>query len=179
MTLASSIKSSSCCMIVCFITLCSLHVFSLPSQTKKRSPMNHIIRPIHQNETMLLVDFLYEAIYQPDRKRLLPRTVIQHPDLWIYIDGFGSQKGDLCLVAEVDKTIVGAVWARLIHACGFVDEHTPELAISVYPVYQGKGIGTHLMQEMLQCLRAKGFGQVTLSVSKDNYAPTFGLQHPA
>ena len=143
---------------------------SLSSQTKKRNSMTPIIRPIRQNETMLLADFLYEAIYQPDKTRLLPRTVIQRPDLWIYIDGFGSRESDICLVAEVNKMIVGAVWTRLIHACGFVDEHTPELAISVYPAFQDKRIGTRLMQEMLQCLGAKGFRQVSLSVSKDNYA---------
>lgn len=132
--------------------------------------MTPIIRPIRQNEIMLLADFLYEAIYQPDRTRLLPRTVIQRSDLWIYIDGFGSQNGDICLVAEVNRIIVGAVWTRLIHACGFVDGHTPELAISVYPAFQGKGIGTRLMQEMLQLLKTKSYKQVSLSVSKDNYA---------
>ena len=127
--------------------------------------MNHIIRPIHKNETMLLVDFLYEAIYQPDRTRLLPRTVIQHPDLWIYIDGFGSQKGDLCLVAEVDKTIVGAVWTRLIHACGFIDEHTPELAISEAEkevVHFGK-----IMQKDLGYIKEA----VGASDSSDSFAP--------
>ena len=53
---------------------------------------------------------------------------------------------------------------------GHIDEHTPSLAISLYPPFRGKGIGTRLMREMTSLLRAKGYKQVSLSVQKANPA---------
>ena len=84
------------------------------------------IRPIKPEEITLLSDFLYEAIYQPAGRPLLPRTTIQHPSLWCYIESFGSRKGDACLVAESDALVVGAIWVRYMHGCGYVDDDTPE-----------------------------------------------------
>ena len=129
-----------------------------------------IIRPIKKNEIMLLTDFLYEAIFQKDINNLAPRTIIQEPSLWIYIDEFGSKKDDYCFVAEVDGKIVGAVWVRCIKAFGHIDDAVPEFAISTYPQYRGKGIGTALMRKMLEHLQAKGYSQTSLAVQKDNYA---------
>lgn len=132
--------------------------------------MTPIIRPIRPNEVVLLADFLYEAIYRPDTEQPLPRDIIRHPDLRIYIDDFGQQDDDICLVAETEGRVVDAVWIRLIHACGFVDETTPELAVSLYPAFRNKGIGSLLMQSMLQLLKQKGYAQISLSVSKNNKA---------
>lgn len=129
-----------------------------------------LIRPIKDNEIMLLTDFIYEAIHQPDMGHRIPRTVIQDPSIWIYIDGFGTKADDYCLVAQVEHLIVGAVWVRCINAFGHIDDSIPEFAISVYPQYRGKGIGTHLMQEMVSLLRAKGYAKASLSVQRDNYA---------
>ena len=44
--------------------------------------MNLIIRPIRHNETILLLDYLYEAVHQPAASHLAPRTILQHPSLW-------------------------------------------------------------------------------------------------
>lgn len=128
------------------------------------------IRPIKNNEMMLLSDFLYEAIFQKDPNNLAPRTIIQEPSLWIYIDGFGTKKDDFCFVAELDNRIVGAVWVRCIKAFGHIDDTVPEFAISIYPQYRGKGIGTELMKAMLMFLRAKGYSQASLAVQKENDA---------
>lgn len=128
------------------------------------------IREIRHNEIMLLTDFLYEAIFQKDTNNLVPRTIIQRPELWIYIDEFGSQKDDHCLVAQLDNRIVGAVWVRCINAFGHIDDSVPEFAVSVYPGYRGKGIGTALMKDMLSYLKEKGYSCASLAVQKDNYA---------
>ena len=53
---------------------------------------NLIIRPIRLEETMLLLDFLYEAIYQSEPSQPIPRTILQQPPLWKYIENFGSRK---------------------------------------------------------------------------------------
>lgn len=132
--------------------------------------MNMLIRPIERKEIMLLSDFLYEAIFQRDTENPLPRTVIQVPSLWAYIDSFGSKEDDHCLVAEIEGYIVGAVWVRCIHSYGHIDDEVPEFAISVYPQYRGKGVGTALMKKMLKILKADGYLQASLAVQKDNYA---------
>lgn len=129
-----------------------------------------LIRPIKSAEIMLLTDFVYEAIFQRDTDNLAPRTIIQDPSIWIYIDEFGSKKDDYCFVAEVDEKIVGAVWVRCIKAFGHIDDDVPEFAISVYPQYRGRGIGADLMRKMIRYLREKGYSKASLAVQKDNYA---------
>ncbi len=56
--------------------------------------MNIIIRPIKENEIPLLTDFLYEAIFLSDTDQIPPRTIIQEPSLWRYINNFGKEKDD-------------------------------------------------------------------------------------
>lgn len=119
---------------------------------------------------MLLTDFLYEAIFQKDTNNLAPRIMIQEPSLWIYVDEFGTKKDDYCFVAELDNRIVGAVWVRCIKAFGHIDDAVPEFAISIYPQYRGKGIGTALMRKMLEHLQLEGYSQTSLAVQKDNDA---------
>ena len=131
---------------------------------------NLIIRPIRPEETMLLLDFLYEAIYQSDASQQIPRTILQQPSLWKYIDNFGTRKGDLCAVAAIENVIIGAVWVRFIHSYGFVSEEFPELSISLYPGYRNQGIGTQLMLYILRMLKEANCYGVSLSVSKQNKA---------
>lgn len=130
---------------------------------------DYIIRKIKKEEIGVLEDFLYEAIFQKDENNLLPKDIIKKPELSIYIDNFG-EKDDNCLVAEYDGKIVGAVWTRIINGYGNIDEKTPELSISLYKEYRGKGIGTNMMREILKILREKGYHQTSLSVQRDNYA---------
>lgn len=132
-----------------------------------------IIRKLKPKENNILEEMLYNAIYQPDQEPKLPREVIYQPDLYHYIENFGK-KDDRCLVAETEGKIVGAVWTRILAGpdpgYGNVDAVTPEFAISLNKSYRGQGIGTRLMEEMIQLLREDGYAQASLSVDKDNYA---------
>lgn len=87
------------------------------------------IREIRRDEIPLMTEFLYEAIFQQEGAPIVPRTVIQEPMIWAYVDGFGSRAGDFCLVAIVDGLIIGAVWSRPGCSYGKIDENIPELAI--------------------------------------------------
>ncbi len=53
---------------------------------------------------------------------------------------------------------------------GFVDEQTPELSMALKPAYRGQGIGTMLMEALLQTLQQQGYKQLSLSVDKRNRA---------
>ena len=140
--------------------------------------MNEIkIREIRKEEIGKLEDMLYEAIYQPDKQNLIPRSVLKVPEIDVYIKDFGSSKDDYCLVAEANEEIIGAVWVRIlsgkIKGYGNIDDKTPEFAISLFEEYRNKGIGTALMNEMIAYLRKSGYKQTSLSVQKENYAVNF------
>ena len=59
---------------------------------------------------------------------------------------------------------------RIMDDYGHIDDETPSFAISLYEEYRNLGIGTALMEAMLQFLREKGYKQTSLSVQKVNYA---------
>lgn len=123
-----------------------------------------------KDETALLKDFLYEAIFIPEGVEPPPRDIVEKPELRVYTDDFGSRRGDNCLVAEAGGRVVGAVWTRIMDDYGHVDDDTPSFAISLYREYRGQGIGTGLMREMLSLLRSQGFKRASLAVQKANYA---------
>ncbi len=129
-----------------------------------------MIRKMQPNEYHLLDDFLYQAIYQPDKTKLAPKSIIKNPELQIYIKDFGKQKDDYCFCAEVDNRIVGAVWVRNINGYGGIDDNTVEFAVSVFDEYQKMGIGTALTKRMLEHLKGLNYSKVSLSVQKKNYA---------
>ena len=129
-----------------------------------------LIRKLSNGETSLLKDFLYEAIFIPEGVEPPPRDIVERPELRIYYECFGTGAADLCLVAEADYRVVGAVWTRIMKDYGHVDDETPSFAISLIPEYRGKGIGTRLMRNMLSLLKEKGFKRASLAVQKANYA---------
>ncbi len=132
--------------------------------------MDYTIRPISAGEVRLLQDFLYEAIFVPEGLPAPPKSIINQPELQVYIAGFGKKKDDIGLIAEVDKRAVGAVWVRIMNDYGHIDNDTPSFAISLYKDYRGFGIGTNLMKKMLHILKDRGYKQASLAVQKTNYA---------
>ncbi len=131
--------------------------------------MDYQIREIKENEYPVLSDFLYEAIFIPEGMNKPPKSIINQPELQIYVADFGKAD-DWCLVAETKEKIVGAVWVRIMNDYGHVDDETPSFAISLYEEYRHLGIGTALMKAMLRLLKDKGYKQASLSVQKENYA---------
>ena len=132
--------------------------------------MNYQIRPIQPTETPLLKDFLYEAIFIPEGVAAPPRDILDDDSLQVYIRNFGQLPDDRCLVAESDGKIVGAIWSRIMNDYGHIADDVPSIAISLYKEYRNLGIGTDLLHQMLDQLRADGYKSVSLSVQKANYA---------
>lgn len=132
--------------------------------------MDLIIRKMRTDEYVLLNDFLYQAIYQPKTADLAPKSIINKPELQVYIKDFGKQKDDYCFCAEVENKVIGAVWVRNIKGYGSIDDVTVEFAISVFDEYQKMGIGTALMTKMLKHLKRLNYPRASLAVQKENYA---------
>ena len=131
--------------------------------------MNYNIRELRENEHKILAEFLYEAIYIPEGVEAPPKNIIEQPELQLYISDWGKEH-DYCLVAEVNDSIVGAAWTRIMNDYGHIDDKTPSFAISLYKEYRGMGIGTELMKQMLSVLKENGYEKASLSVQKANYA---------
>ena len=131
---------------------------------------NFVIRKLDISEASLLKEFTYMAIYVPHGVKMPPKSIVEQPALKIYYQDFGTEKGDICLVAESDNKIVGAVWTRIVNDFAHIDDNTPSLAIAVAKESRGKGIGTRLLNDMLTVLKVEGFLSVSLSVQKENYA---------
>jgi ribosomal protein S18 acetylase RimI-like enzyme len=93
-----------------------------------------------------------------------------------YVERWG-RPGDTALIAIQDFQRVGAAWFRLFTddnpGYGFVDEETPELSIAIVPSKRGTGLGSELLDALLERARADGYDAITLSVEKDS--PAVGL----
>lgn len=135
-----------------------------------------IIREIKLTEYSFLKEMLYQAIFVADEKVVLPREIIEQPDLKKYFQDFG-QNGDFCLVAEKQEKLIGAIWIRFIKAYGFVDNETPELSMAVLKKHRGNGIGEKLLTAMIYRLKDKHLKRVSLSVDRDNFAYGFYKKH--
>lgn len=69
------------------------HVAHMTSDKHK----SYVIRSLRRDETDLLKDFLYEAIFIPKGVEPPARDIIEKPELRVYTDDFGTRKGDNCL----------------------------------------------------------------------------------
>ena len=57
--------------------------------------INAKVRLMQESDYVCLPEFLYQAIYIPEGEALPPRSILNDPNIRIYIDGFGTQPGDL------------------------------------------------------------------------------------
>ena len=97
---------------------------------------------------------LYEAAsWNPDWPREPMEDVLAEPVMARFHEGWG-RAGDAGVVAELDGEAVGAAWSRLFKAdapgYGFVDEQTPELGLAVVPLHRRAGIGTVLLDALIE-----------------------------
>ncbi|GHU75420.1 N-acetyltransferase [Bacteroidia bacterium] len=105
----------------------------------------------------------------------MPRDIIKKPELDIYIRDLGKKQGDFCIFAEFNGKTVGGAWVRILNGeikgYGNIDSQTPELAIAVFKEYRHLGIGTGLMNNLIDLtFNSRGYKQISLSVDKANYA---------
>lgn len=132
--------------------------------------MSYRIREIREAEYGLLEDFIYEAIYVPEGAKRPPRDITKTPEQQVYFRDFGKSKDDYGFVAVIGDEVVGAVWGRIMHDFGHIDEETPSLALAIHQGHRGKGLGTALMKKFMEKLREEGYQYVSLSVQKSNPA---------
>ena len=131
-----------------------------------------IVRAATAADLPFLQAMLYEAAtWRPESQPPL-EDVLADPHAARYLNGWG-RPGDAGVIAE-DERQVGAAWFRLFPAgdrgYGFVAEDVPELSIGVAPASRGRGIGTRLLEALVEAARADGHPAISLSVEPDNPA---------
>ena len=128
--------------------------------------MSVVVRRGGAQDIRFLRDMLHHAYYWKERRPDAGPGPVQ-----LYVKAWG-RPGDTAVIALLDGFPVGAAWYRLFrgtkHGYGFVDEKTPELAIAVVPNARGKGVGSALLDALLDRARSNGYPAVSLSVDKRN-----------
>ena len=133
--------------------------------------MSYIIRPLKIEDQEFLWEMLYQALYTPPGVKPLPKEIIYQPELAKYVREWEKKESDLGFIAltEDGKISVGAIWIRLFtksdRGYGYINDRTPELSIAVLPEYRGRGIGTLLLDRLLQEVR-EIYPAISLSVSQ-------------
>ena len=98
---------------------------------------------------------------------------VEDASLWRYVAAWG-RRGDSSVVALEGGFPVGAAWFRLFSrdepGFGFVDEETPEVSIAVVPSRRGHGIGSGLLDALIDVAREQGYTGLSLSVAEDSPA---------
>ncbi len=105
---------------------------------------------------------------------------VEDESLWRYVAGWG-RRGDTAVIALEGGFPVGAAWYRLFShdepGFGFVDEQTPEVSIAVVPSRRGRGIGSELLDALVDVAREQGYEGLSLSVADDSPAMHVFAKH--
>ena len=126
-----------------------------------------MIRRGNRQDVRFLKDMLRHAFYWRSG------GTIEESSLWRYVAGWG-RRGDAAVIALEGGFPIGAAWFRLFPGdepgFGFVDEQTPEVAVAVVPSRRGRGIGSELMDSLLELAKEQGYSALSLSVADDSPA---------
>lgn len=117
---------------------------------------------------MLWLAVHWEAVQTPAPPDRLPAVL--NP----YVDGFGTRQGDFGVMAEHGRGVAGAAWYRLFSAdepgYGFVSSEVPELSVAVIGGLRSGGIGSALLERLVESARSERRPGLSLSVRRQNRA---------
>jgi ribosomal protein S18 acetylase RimI-like enzyme len=130
------------------------------------------LRAAGPGDEPFLRKMMYEAAaWNPDWPHEEVIEALSNPVLARYVDGW-RRPGDAGVIAERDGDAVGAAWYRQFTAdapgYGFIDERTPELGLAVVPLYRRQGVGTALLEALIERAREDGYRALSLSVAVHN-----------
>lgn len=99
--------------------------------------------------------------------------IMGEPGLAKYVEGF-PRSGDMGFVAYDEAKRLGAIWYRFFTqeepSYGFVDESTPELVLGFVEEARGQGLGTQLLEHLIEAAAKENVEALSLSVDNANPA---------
>ena len=137
-------------------------------------PASFRLRPAVQADGAFLGDMIVEAANWRQGGLRPKHEVMTNPDHNRYISGW-MRPGDAGFVAvDAHGEPIGAAWYRMLPRTepgfGYVGTGVPELIIGVRPIWRAHGVGRALLQLVCDHARAQGFGRISLSVERGNFA---------
>jgi ribosomal protein S18 acetylase RimI-like enzyme len=135
---------------------------------------NVILREASALDEPFLWEMLYHSLYVPPGCAPFSRDILSRPEIAKYVQGWG-RSGDMALIAldANSNEALGAAWIRVFigpeKGYGYVADSTPELGIAVLPEHRGRGIGSLLLQRLVETATFR-YDAMSLSVSADNPA---------
>ncbi len=118
---------------------------------------------------------LYEAVYwRAAANKPSFAEALALPVFSIALADWGDRNGDTAVIATSHSNPVGAAWYRYMTKenaiRGYMDDATPVLVIGVHHDYRHQGIGGKLIEWLIDHAATHAIPQISLMVSKDNYA---------
>ncbi|QKJ19808.1 GNAT family N-acetyltransferase [Microbacterium hominis] len=139
-------------------------------------PVAFTLRPARQSDGTFLGDMVVEAVNWRAGGARPKHQVVTGSDHSRYVTGW-MRPGDAGFVAEdLHGEPIGAAWYRVLPRSdpgfGYIGTGVPELIIGVRPIWRAHGVGRALLQRLCEHARAEGYGRISLSVERGNYATT-------
>ena len=134
------------------------------------------VRAARQSDGAFLADMVVEAAnWRPEAERRR-HEVLAGADYQRYLTGW-MRPGDAGVVAlSPGAEPVGAAWYRMFPRTepgfAYIGTGVPELIIGVRPIWRSHGVGRLLVQRLCEHAREEGFGRISLSVERGNFAAT-------
>ena len=132
------------------------------------------IRILKNSEISFIKEMLYDAIFVPEGIEKPPKSIISDQSLANYYENWGKDIYDIALVIEINGELIGSIWGRKFlseeKGYGFFDEDTPEISMAIKNEYRNKGLGTKLIEEIIEIYKDVGVKALSLSVDKQNLA---------
>jgi ribosomal protein S18 acetylase RimI-like enzyme len=131
------------------------------------------LRPTVAADEDFLWQMLFYASHSNEEPGVHPNDIRSNPDLVGYIDGW-AEAGFSGVVAESEGMPVGAAWVRMMGEADranpvFIDNEIPELAVAVTPGWEGRGLGTEMIETLVESARGR-FRGIVLSSRAENPA---------
>lgn len=120
-----------------------------------------------------LTEALFHAMNWQGAVRFALSDILADPKLAHYVTDW-PRPGDFGVVAVADSSTVGAAWCRTFTArdpgYGFVADDIPEAVLGLAPAWRGQGIGTAMLDELIDRARDRGLVGMSLNVEDGNTA---------
>lgn len=126
------------------------------------------LRSLTVDDQELVYELLMHAAHETSVDVLKKKS-----ELAQYAHDYGTKAADLGVVAmDVKQEPLGGAWVRLLENGYAKDKTIPELAMAVFPEYRGKGIGSRLLESLINeassCGNKDDFPGICLSCRCDN-----------
>lgn len=123
--------------------------------------------------------FFLRSSEQKIAYNLLPFALgldVNLPILNVYTNDYGFKSSDVGIYSQTNNAVSAVAWIRLYKeadiVCGYVDDITPVLIVGVIPDVRGMGIGSLVMEQLLQEAAAV-YNQISVSVASKSRAINF------